>query len=123
MNLDDLNRAVTAAILRAERLPSHSWQAQTAFRDVSEIEEAIAAIVGAKDVEGEIARLGAVSAALSAGEPLRAAQLAACYSREDLSEPSGAKLDELWRQADSEIQRAAVDSPEVRPVSFHLRAA
>ena len=123
MNLDDLNRAVTEAILRAEHLLPGSWEAQAAFREVSEIEEAIAAIVGAKDVEGEIARLGAVSAALSAGEPLRAAQLAECYSRDDLSDGCGTKVDELRKQADAEIQSAAIDSPEVRPVTFRLQAA
>lgn len=123
MNLDDLNRAVTEAILRAERMAPGSWEAQSAFREVSEIEEAIAAIVGAKDVEGEIARLGAVSAALSAGEPLRAAQLAERYSRDDLSNGSVQKLGELRSQADNAIQSAGANSPNVRPVTFRLQAA
>jgi hypothetical protein len=42
---------------------------------VAELEEEIATIVGAHTVDGEI-RVGAVAAALSAGEPLRAIQLA-----------------------------------------------
>jgi hypothetical protein len=123
MNLDDLSRSVTDAILRAESLPPCSWDAQALFREVSEIEEAIAAIVGAKDVEGEIARLGAVSAALSAGEALRAMQLAVLYLRDDLSDSSRSKLEELLKQADAEIESAAADGPNVLPVTFRLRAA
>ena len=123
MSLDDLNRAVTEAIFHAERLAPGSWEAQSAFREVSELEEAIAAIVGAKDVEGEIARLGAVSAALSAGEPLRAAQLAERYSREGLSIDSAQSLGALQNQADAAIQSAAAHCPDVRPVTFRLPTA
>ena len=77
MDLDDLNKSVTNAILQAEALPRGSWEAQHAFREVADLEEEIATIAGAGAVEGEIARLGAVTAAMSAGEPLRAIQLGA----------------------------------------------
>ena len=84
MNLDDLNRRVTNAIVLAESLPAGSRDAWEAFRDVSVLEESIATIVPPDHLEGEIARLGAVTAALSAGEPLRALQLAERFLAEGL---------------------------------------
>jgi hypothetical protein len=123
MNLADLNESVTEAILRAEALAPGSWEAQTAFRDVSEFEEAIASIVSAKEVEGVIARLGAISAALSAGEPLRALQLADRYGGDDLGQKAQSKLSELKAEAESDIQRAVQKELSVEPVRFHLRAA
>jgi hypothetical protein len=80
MDLDDLNKSVTHAILQAEAFPCGSWEAQHAFREVADLEEEIATIAGAGVVEGEIARLGAVTAAMSAGEPLRALQLGGALS-------------------------------------------
>jgi hypothetical protein len=123
MGLDDLNNSVTNAILRAEALPAGSWAAQRAFREVADLEEEIAAIVGGHTVEGEIARLGAIAAALSAGEPLRAIQLADRFLADTLSDSARAKLDELVREADAEIQREIVDEPSVQPIRFSLRAA
>jgi hypothetical protein len=123
MDLAELNAFVTHAILRAEGLPAGSWEAQNAFREVSELEEALAALISPKDVEGEIARLGAISAALSAGEPLRASQLAERFAGDDLSGLARTKLDELRAQAEKEIASAARDEPTVEPVRFQLRAA
>jgi len=100
MDLDELNAKVTAAILHAESLPLGSMDAQSAFREVSNLEETIAALASANDVEGEIARLGAVSGALSAGEALRALQLARRYGSDALSSAARAKLDELRKEAD-----------------------
>ena len=120
MGLDDLNNSVTSAILRAEALPAGSWAAQRAFREVADLEEEIATIVGARTVDGEIARVGAVAAALSAGEPLRAIQLAERYL-DTLSDGARAKLEELAREADAEIQREIADGPSVEPIRF-LRA-
>jgi hypothetical protein len=121
MNLAELSYAVTDAIIRAEALKPGSWEAEAAFREVSDLEQAIAATAGANDVEGEIARVGAVSAALSAREALRAVQLADLYLHDDLSDGARAKLDELRAQAEAEI--SAAEEPTVFPVSFQLKPA
>ena len=52
-NLDDLNARVTDAILRAERLPEDSIEALAAFREVRQLEAAIAKLTPPDDVEGE----------------------------------------------------------------------
>jgi hypothetical protein len=122
VNLDQLNRSVTGAILRAEALPTGSWEAESAFREVADLEEEIAAIDGARTAAGEIARLGAVTAALSAGEPLRALQLGERYRSDGLSDGSRAKLAELLDEAVAEIERGAINA-NVDPVQFTLRAA
>ena len=121
MDLDDLNRSVTSAILRAEALPARSWEAERAFREVADLEEEIATIIGARTAAGEIARLGAVTAALSAGEPLRALQLGDRYLGDGLGDASRAKLRSLLNEADAEIERGA--SRNVDPIRFSLRAA
>jgi hypothetical protein len=123
MDLDDLNKGVTAAILRAEALPPGSWEAQAAFRDVAELEEAIAAVVGARVADGEIARLGAVTAALSADEPLRAIQLATRYLADGLTAGARAKLETLLEEANAELDRVAADAPNVATIEFTVRAA
>src|SRR5262245_47059234 len=58
MNIDDLNRSVTNAIVRAESLSAGSREVWEAFHEVSALEEFIAAITPSDDLEGEIARLG-----------------------------------------------------------------
>ena len=78
-NLDELNHRVTCAILVAEGLPAGSPEARRAFRQVSLLEEHIARLTRPSELRGEIARLGAVSASLSAGDPLRAEHLARAY--------------------------------------------
>lgn len=123
MNLEELNHSVTSAILRAEALKANSWEAQRAFREVADLEEEIATIVGARTAAGEIARLGAVTAALSAGEPLRALQVGERYVADGLSAGARAKLDQLLAEAEADIVRRAADAPNVDPVRFTLRAA
>jgi len=123
MGLDELNRSVTRAILRAEALPPGSWDAERAFRDVADLEEEIAAIAGAHTVEGEVARLGAVTASMSAGDLVRAVQMAERYLADALSERARAKLRELHDEAEAEIARAAVVAPNVEPIPFIWRAA
>lgn len=119
-NLDELHAQVTAAILDAERLPFGSLEARTAFRRVCDVEEHIATLASSETVEGEIARLGAVQAALSADEPLRALQLAEQFAQESLSGPTRAKLEESMRAADAEL--AATEQPRVEPIRFHIAA-
>lgn len=113
MSLDELNRRVTNAIIRAERLPAGSRDAREAFREVSALEESIAALVPPGDIEGEIARLGAVTAALSAGEPLLALQLAERFLAEALAPAVAAKLRQLADEADAELSRAPTDAHSV----------
>jgi len=90
---------------------------------VADLEEEIATIVGARTAAGEIARLGAVTAALSAGEPLRALQLGERYLADGLSEGSRAKLASLVAEADADVARSAASAPHVVPVRYKLRAA
>jgi hypothetical protein len=123
MNRDELNRRVTNAIARAEGLPSGSREAWEAFREVSALEESSVTITAPDDLEGEIARLGAVTAALSAGEPLRALQLAERFLAERLAPEIAEKLRQLGKEADAELVRAVSDEPTVKPVKFTLRAA
>ena len=123
MDLAELNRSVTIAILGAEALPPGTWEAQRAFRQVADLEAEIATIIGARTAAGEIARLGAVTAALSAGEPLRALQLGDRYLADGLSDGSKVRLELLLDEAEAEIERIAAAAPNVDPIGFHLRAA
>lgn len=110
MDLAELNRQVTSAIFRAERLAGGSWEAQAAYREVSLLEEAIARQTGATEVEGAFAREGAVRAAMRAGECLRALSLATRYLEED-DVPSHlqAELTELQREADAALPDGSAD--------------
>lgn len=119
--LDDLNARVTTAILRAERLSVDSFEALTAYREVWQLEAVIAKLTPPDDVEGEIARVGAVTAALSAHEPLKALQLIDCYQHEALASDVAEKLSALEAEAQTELSK--VRSATVRPVRFTLRAA
>lgn len=123
MDLAQLNHSVTNAILRAEALPAGTWEAERAFRQVADLEEEIATIIGARTAAGEIARLGAVTAALSAGEPLRALQLGERYLADGLSNSSKAKLDQLLAEAEAELERAVAAAPNVDPIRYQIRAA
>lgn len=84
MNLDALYQRVTEAILEAEALEAKgpSVDAAQAYLTVSFVEEEIAATLPASDEEGAIARRGAVRAAVSAGLPTRAKELAERYMAE-----------------------------------------
>jgi hypothetical protein len=119
MRLRDLNNSVTEAILRAERLPAGTWEAESAFLEVAELEEAIADLTSAEDLEGEIARLGAVRAALTARNVLRAALLAERYTHHGLAPHARAVLDALRVEIEAEL--AKVDAPIVKPIAYRLR--
>jgi len=94
MTLDDLNQRVTAAILAAERAKNGVAQ-EAAYREVSLIEEEIAALTNVADIEGVAARLGSITAALQAGMPLRAKMLLDRYRGEAFPERARQKLSEL----------------------------
>lgn len=76
--LAELNKRVTSAIIRAERLESGP-EATLAFREVSEIEEKIAQLTSPDSLEGSIARLGVITAALSSGDWRRALSFSEVY--------------------------------------------
>ena len=71
--VDALNAAVTAAILRAERLAREGADATAAYADVARYEAALAALHPADTVEGQIAREG-VALATGAAAVVRAAE-------------------------------------------------
>jgi hypothetical protein len=121
MTLDELNRRVTSAIIRAESLPAGSRDAWEAFHEVSALEEAIAALVKPDDIEGELARLGAVTAALSAGEPRRARQLTERFLAESVPPEIADKLRQLATEADAEAAHTADDEPSAMPATFRFR--
>lgn len=118
MDIDDLNARVTTAILGAERLPPGSPEAEEAFRKVGLLEESIASLTPSDDLEGEIARLGAVTAALSAGDPLRALVLVDRYRAEAPSTEVARKLEALREQADLALAEALTNAPPVQPLRF-----
>ncbi len=123
MDLDDLNIRVTDAILRAERLPEGSTEAEEAFRKVGRLEESIASITPPEDLEGEIARLGAVTAALSAADPLHALLLVERYLAEGVTHEAASKLDALRSRAESILAETASRVPLVGPVRYTLQRA
>lgn len=75
---DSLNGRVTAAIIKAEHLPEGP-EREMAFGAVGSLEEQLASITSVDSLEGQVARRGAVTAALSARDPLRAQVLANDY--------------------------------------------
>src|SRR5690606_33475554 len=81
MNLDELNTRVTELIYRAKNLQEGLERTQV-FHDISVCEEQIAKLLGANLLDGRLARLGAVTAAISANDPRRAVELATTYIAE-----------------------------------------
>jgi len=81
---DTLNSLVTDAIWRAEELESRGIpSASVAWAEVSSLEEDLAKAHPVSEPEGRIARRGAVSAAIKAGNYTRAYALADGYLVED----------------------------------------
>ena len=120
MNLDDLNQSVTSAILRAEAEEPRSWEQQLAYREVADLEEEIAKLTSAETAPGKAARLGAVSASLKSGDPLRATQLAYQYGLEPVGDRVKARLDEFIKQAETDLQSGADSAPDVANIAFEL---
>ena len=123
MDLDELNRQVTSAITRAAGLPRGSLEASAALHDVSRLEEAIARVTRPDDVEGEAARIGAVSAALDAGEALRAMLLAECFLQEGPGAETRRQLEQLLTEANEAVTTPGATVLTVQPVTFELPAA
>ncbi len=81
---DELDVLVSIAIRRAEVLDeSNSPAANDAWREVMMYEERLARMTSAAEIPGGIARLGAVTSALAAGEREKAAELAEQYLMEE----------------------------------------
>lgn len=76
-----LNQQVTAAIFVAEHLPEGP-ERRLAFVEVGRLEQAIAERCPVGTLEGNVARRGAVTAALSSGDPRGALLLIDKYSLE-----------------------------------------
>jgi len=118
--LRELNKRVTSAIYRAEHLPPGP-EAQVAFREVSGIEEEIARRTAPDILQGSIARRGAVTAALSGGDWLRALRLAEAYLAEPAPAALVGELAALRDEATEELSKAEV--PEVKQVPLVRVAA
>lgn len=120
MDLVELNRRVTSAIFRAERLAKGSWEAQEAYREVSVLEEQIAGWTRPTEVEGVLARAGAVRAAIRAGQCLRALSLATRFLEEEATPADlRAELEALQVEADKALPDGAA---EVKAVRFRIAA-
>jgi len=81
---DELNTLVSIAIRRAEVSDDvNSPTASDAWHEVMVYEERIASITRPEEITGGIARVGAVRAAIAAGQRLEAARLASLYLAEE----------------------------------------
>jgi hypothetical protein len=78
--IDVLYPLVSDAIWRAEQLEGDA--AARAWAEVSILEDRVAHVIPHSDLEGRIARRGAVRAALKAGDPDRAWELVERYAAE-----------------------------------------
>lgn len=102
MDIELLYPRITEAIRRAETLEDRGAPgARPAYLEVSRLEQKVAEILPASNPEGAVARRGAVRAALSAGEPARAQQLAKQFlSENDAEDELRAELRQLSDQAE-----------------------
>jgi hypothetical protein len=97
--LGEIYAEVTEAILRAEALPAGSQEEAAAFRRVSELEQRIAAETEPEGLEGAVARRGAVTAAMRAGDWRRAINLADAFLLESIPESLVEELSRLRAEA------------------------
>lgn len=105
--LDELNGQVTEAIMIAEQLEDiGDPEAQTAYGQASILEEQIAAITANSSYEGQVARRGAVRAAVKSGNFERAGRLVAAYTAEpDVDPELSAGLRDLMPKKDRTVKR------------------
>jgi hypothetical protein len=104
MDIDTLNTLVTEVIWRAQELDALGIQPAPAWREVSVLEEELAKALPSSEFEGQIARRGAVRAALKAREYARAQSLCDAYLA-DAGAPTFLKtgLQEILDESDREI--------------------
>ena len=100
---DELDTLVSIAIRRAELLDdAGSPAAADAWYEVMFYEERLAEITAPGDITGGVARVGAVSAALAAGQRQEAARLASQYLAEESLPPERRTAIERAFQEDRE---------------------
>ncbi|MBM3459636.1 MAG: hypothetical protein FJX77_14030 [Armatimonadetes bacterium] len=93
---DELDILVSVAIRRAEVLAEEGDPGTpAAWREVRLYEELLSRITAPTTVEGGVARVGAVYAALAAGDRLDAEELAEKYRAEGLTDERRARLDTI----------------------------
>lgn len=115
-----LNTRVSEEIFFAERAAPGSPEAQEAYRRVSALEELIARLTPPTDVDGVVARVGAVAAALRAGDWLRATRLVEEFL---VGAPEDVATELRMLEREAEEAARSVDEPDVRPVHYVLAAA
>ena len=106
--LAQLYERVTGAIFDAEKAEAAGdpGAAADAYLDVSFLEEEIGKLLPATDPEGEIARRGAITAALSAQQYFRAIALADSYLADPtVSADLGGQLAELKTEAEQAMPK------------------
>lgn len=108
MSLEALYPRVTGAIMDAEALDARGDpKAKRAHLEVSRLEEQVAALLPACDIEGALARSSAVGAAIAAGDLVRAERLAELYLQEPrASEVLREDLQEMLAKAGLSAARA-----------------
>jgi hypothetical protein len=125
--LDQLYSRVTTAIMLAERAETAGGlaSAAAAYLEVSFFEEEIAKLLPASDPEGEIARRGVITAAMSARQFVRAIELANAYVQEPAASATlKQQLETLRSEADREARRSLRGPILVQPrATFRLLAA
>ena len=126
MNIDELYERVTEAILRAEMLEDQgpTPEMRAAYLTVSFIEEEIAEATPASGPEGAIARRGAVRAALKAGLPMRARDLAERYLAERAPQALADDIRRMNADADASLALPALAAVRVVPAArYHVHDA
>jgi hypothetical protein len=125
--LDQLYSRVTAAILLAERAEAAGGvaTAAAAYLEVSFFEEEIAKLLPANNPEGEIARRGVITAAMSARQFVRAIELAKAYAQDPAASATlKQQLETLRGEAEREARRSLRGPILVQPrATFRLLAA
>jgi hypothetical protein len=112
----NLNKRLSEEIFFAGRATPGSQEAQDAYRRISDLEEQLARLKPT-DVDGAMARVGAVSAALRAGDWLRASRLVEEFivgAPDDVA----MALRELDREADAAAR--LLEEPYVKPIRYKL---
>jgi hypothetical protein len=126
---DTLNSLVTSAIWRAEELEQRGICATQVWAEVSSLEQELARAIPPSDPEGQLARRGAVRAALKSADYALAQGLLESYKAESAA-PESLKtaLGKILAEADKAMKRrfryaAKHHTPrEAREMSLRLRA-
>lgn len=111
-DLETLYAEVTAEIFRTENLPPGPELIASFYR-VSILEEKISRITEPTHVEGMIARVGAVTASLSAGYNYRALMLITRYLQHNVPNDIRARLTALLSEAQTAIGKRSGEQSEI----------